>query len=247
MKSFPAATREKLGYYVYLYVDPRTDKVFYVGKGCDNRAFFHLDRNDGSDIAVRIAEIREERKEPKIEILVHGLQDAETALRVEAAAIDLLGREQLVNAVAGWGSREFGRYPVEEISALYCETPADILQKDAVLMIRINQLYYAGMPPQELYEVTRGVWKLSIERARQVQYVFAVFNNVVREVYEVEEWFTGGKTAYFHREKEEVDAPDRIEFVGRVAPEAVRKRYFLKSVSDYFVLGASNPVQYVNC
>ena len=246
MKSFPAATREKLGHYVYLYVDPRTDAVFYVGKGHNNRAFFHLDRDDGSAIATHIAEIRKARQEPRIEILVHGLQDAETALRVEAAAIDLLGREQLTNVVAGWGSREFGRYPIEEISALYCEKPARI-EEDAVLLIRINQHYYAGMSPEELYEVTRGVWKLSIERAQRVRYVFAVFNNVVREVYEVEEWFAGGETAYFHREKEDVEAPDRIEFVGRVAPEAVRKRYFLKSVSDYFSPGNANPVQYVNC
>ena len=27
---------EKLGYYVYLYVDPRDGKVFYIGKGWPN-------------------------------------------------------------------------------------------------------------------------------------------------------------------------------------------------------------------
>ena len=50
MKSFSAAVREKLGH--YLYIDPRTDEIFYVGKGDDNRAFYHLKREDEGDVAV---------------------------------------------------------------------------------------------------------------------------------------------------------------------------------------------------
>ncbi|HXH07683.1 MAG TPA: hypothetical protein VNI83_13960 [Vicinamibacterales bacterium] len=34
----PAATARKLGYYVYLYVDPTDRSVFYVGKGKNGRA-----------------------------------------------------------------------------------------------------------------------------------------------------------------------------------------------------------------
>jgi uncharacterized protein len=33
---------EKLGYYVYLLVDPQTDRVFYVGKGTGGRCFSHV-------------------------------------------------------------------------------------------------------------------------------------------------------------------------------------------------------------
>jgi hypothetical protein len=36
------STIEKLGYYVYLLIDPRNDKVFYVGKGKGNRVNQHL-------------------------------------------------------------------------------------------------------------------------------------------------------------------------------------------------------------
>ena len=247
MTSFSAAVREKLGYYVYLYVDPRTDQVFYVGKGQKNRVFHFGSDYVGSAVATRIAEIREEGYEPRIDILAHGFEDEVTALRVEAAAIDLLDGDQLLNARGGYGSREFGRYALEEIVAVYNQVPAQISDKDAVLLIRINQLYYAGMPPQELYEITRGVWRLSIERAQNVSYAFAVFNNVVREVYEVSGWFEGGQTAYFHRLPEDIDAPERIEFVGRIAPESIRKKYLFKSVNEYFVRGAANPVQYVNC
>jgi len=137
--------------------------------GCDNRAFFHLKRDDEGAVAARIAEIRSEGYEPKIDILAHGFKDEETALRVEAAAIDLLDRSQLLNERGGFESREFGRYPVDEVAALYSQDPIKIRGKDAVLLIRINQLYYAGMPAQELYEITRGIWRLSIERAQTVQ------------------------------------------------------------------------------
>lgn len=33
----PPGVGEQLGHYVYLYVDPRTDEPFYVGKGVGNR------------------------------------------------------------------------------------------------------------------------------------------------------------------------------------------------------------------
>ena len=247
MNSFSAAVREKLGHYVYLYIDPRTDEIFYVGKGHDNRAFFHLKREDEGDVAARVAEIRDEGYEPQIDILAHGFGDTETALRVEAAAIDLIGREQLLNQKNGFESREFGRYPIDELIALYDQTPVVIRKQDRVLLIRINQLYYAGISAPELYEITRGVWKLDLERAKNVQYAFAVFNNVVREVYEVQRWFEAGQTAYFYQSPEEVEIPGRIEFVGRIAPEEVRKRYLFKSVSEYLTRGAANPIQYVNC
>jgi len=44
-QSFPASTHERLGYYVYAYVDiSNNDKeeVIYIGKGKGNRCFDHL-------------------------------------------------------------------------------------------------------------------------------------------------------------------------------------------------------------
>jgi hypothetical protein len=31
-----------MGHYVYLYIHPKTDNIFYVGRGKGNRAFQHL-------------------------------------------------------------------------------------------------------------------------------------------------------------------------------------------------------------
>ena len=41
MELFPQSVKEKLDYYVYCLKDPRSQKIFYVGKGTDDRVFHH--------------------------------------------------------------------------------------------------------------------------------------------------------------------------------------------------------------
>ena len=38
---FRQKVKEPLGYYVYALVDPRNSKIFYIGKGKENRVFQH--------------------------------------------------------------------------------------------------------------------------------------------------------------------------------------------------------------
>ena len=131
-----------------------------------------------------------------------------------------------------------------ELRALYDAAPADI--DDAVLLIRINQLYRYGITAQELYEATRGVWKIG-KRREGTRYACAVFHSVVREVYEIEAWFPAGSTAYSTRPVDEVRVAGRWEFTGRVAGQAVRERYLSKSVASYLPNSSQNPLRYVNC
>lgn len=44
------------------------------------------------------------------------------------------------------------------------------IQEKAIL-IRISQLYHKSMSPQELYEATRGVWKVG-PRRNEAEFVF---------------------------------------------------------------------------
>lgn len=39
MNGFSEKVKQKLGYYVYALADPRDNKIFYIGKGINNRIF----------------------------------------------------------------------------------------------------------------------------------------------------------------------------------------------------------------
>jgi hypothetical protein len=241
--SVPPEVARSLGYYVYLYVDPRTGKPFYVGKGKDDRVLAHLSSEGESRKAAVLAELSEAGLESRLEILSHGLTDEETALRVEAAVIDLLGLDDLTNLVGGWRSVQFGRKSLEELIPYYAAKPATI--DDPVLLIRINRRYRHGMTPRELYEATRGVWKLG-RRREGGKYAFAVFEGVVREVYAIAGWHPAGTLEYETRD-EDLAVGGRWEFEGSVAPGTVRARYVGRSVAVYLPKGPQNPVKYVNC
>lgn len=191
LKEFSPEDRRRLGHYVYLYLDPASDEVFYVGNGLGNRAFSHLDDARESDKAARIGEIREAGRAPEIEILVHGLETEEEAYRVEAAAIDLLGKGHLTNRVRGWRSGTYGRMSAEQIEAQY--GPEEVAVQHPALLVRINQLFRYGMTAIELYDATRGWWRVGPNRD-QVNLALAVYDGVVQEVYQVEAWLPAGST-----------------------------------------------------
>lgn len=242
-QSIPPEVAGRLGYYVYLYVDPLDDRVFYVGKGKGDRVLAHLSEEGESRKLRILQEIREHGLEPQIDILAHQLPDEETAFRIEAAAIDLLGLGQLANAVRGWRSIQSGRLPLSELVIYYAARPVEVT--DPALLIRINRLYRHRMSANELYEATRGVWKVG-PRREGARLALAVFEGVTREVYTIEAWHPAGTLPYLSRPAEEVDAPGRWEFSGRVAPEVTRSRYRDRSVAAYFKRGQQNPVVYVN-
>jgi hypothetical protein len=244
MLSIPPEVARCLGYYVYLYVDPRSHRPFYVGKGCGERVLAHLGVTGETRKAQILDELRLAGLEPRLEILAHGLADEETALRIEAAVIDLCGLGDLTNEIRGWRSIQLGRIPLSELVVYYAAKPVTVTHP--ALLIRINRLYRHGMPEHELYEATRGVWKLGTRRD-SAKYALAVFERVARQVYEIDSWHRAGTTAYKTRTQESVDRPDRWEFTGHIASEDLRSRYVGSSVAAYFPKGLQSPVVYVNC
>lgn len=114
-----------------------------------------------------------------------------------------------------------------------------------VLLIRLSRLFREGMTDPELYEATRGVWKLGPRRER-VQYVLAVAGGTVREVYAVDGWHAAGTTEYATRPLPHLQRPGRCEFTGTVAPEEVRRLYLGGRVDEFFPQGAQTPVRYVD-
>ena len=55
---FSPDVARKVGHYVYLYIDPETEDVFYVGKGRGNRAFTHLEDDSEHEKVKRIRHLR---------------------------------------------------------------------------------------------------------------------------------------------------------------------------------------------
>lgn len=117
---------------------------------------------------------------------------------------------------------------------------------DPVVLIRPTRLYRPDMSAEELYEATRGVWRIKPERAEQARYALTVVGDEVVEVYEIERWQSAGMSRYRFRPPHEVERPGRHEFVGRPANGGGR-RYIGISVAEYLPNGAQNPVRYVNC
>ena len=90
----------------------------------------------------------------------------------------------------------------------------DIIEN--VIAIKINQAYRENMTELELYEVTRGYWKVDVKRAEKADYVFSVYKGMIKEVYKVIEWLPAGTLPRPTLPDAEVPA-DRYEFVGEVA------------------------------
>ena len=243
---FSPAVLNELKYYVYLYSDPVTGEIFYVGKGKGNRVFAHLDDTGESEKVEYIRKLRAQGYEPKIEILIHGLEDEKTALRVESSVIDLIGIENLTNKQSGYKSSTFGRMSLSQLISAYEKKKVDITEPG--ILIRINKAFRYSMSDVELYDYTRGRWRLNPDNAKKAVYAFSVYGGIIQEVYSILDWYEGGTTFNVRKDEEEntEKLDGRWEFIGNLAPDDIRKKYRYKSVEHYFDKGNSNPVMYVN-
>lgn len=239
---------EQLKSYVYLLIDPRNggDEIFYVGKGQGNRVFEHArgalaDAESDSGTMDRIRAIHATGHEVRHELLRFGLPDR-TALEVEAAAIQLLGLDGLTNAVEGHHTWARGRMRTDVAESQFEAPPARDIAEKAVLF-RIPRLWSPVMSAAELYESTRGWWRVG-PRREDTDYAFAVSRGIIREVYEIHGWRERelGDRAW---EQDIGKSRKRWGFCGVVAEELAHYRN--TSVRHLFKKGTSSPFKYLNC
>lgn len=240
MKEFSPKTCENIGYYVYALVDPRNSKVFYIGKGVGNRVFAHA--NDAIESEVEtdklnlIREIHNAGLKVDHFIVRHGM-DEDTAYEVESALIDFLTYPKfnietvLANDVAGHHQWERGIKTVDEIEQTYAAEPLVINPDDKILGVNLNRSYRKG---KDIYEITRGWWKLSASRIKKVNVVLGICNGIVRGVYRPfpDSW------------EEETDRKGRWAFSGE---EIKDSPYMNKDARGIVEFGSGNPVKYINC
>jgi hypothetical protein len=244
ISTFNKRVRDELGWYVYLYTDPESGRVFYVGKGKGNRCFAHLRSKGDADKARVISRLRKLELSPRIDILRGGLSQSEAFL-VESAVIEALGIDSLSNRVRGHGAVQWGRDEVSEVAARLGAKPAKIV--DPSILIKVTFGFRPDMTIPQMYDATRGCWKTGAKRSK-AKYAMCVYGNVIREVFEISGWLPAGATMKAkHLDGRPKREKGRWEFVGRVADEAVRRRYRGKSVESWFGWGAQNPIRYVAC
>ena len=221
------------GFYVYVLVDPRNNKVFYVGKGTGNRVFSHeIESEKASKFEKqKIRKIREIEKDGFFvqRVIVNwGLSENE-AFIAEATLINLLNyipSLQLTNEVSGHHIHE--SLTVEEFELRYGAIPLRMEDiRHSILVIKINKLYRRGMSSAELYDTVRGLWNASLKsiQSKKVEYVFGVYNGLIVAVYKPDEWHYG---------YEMIDIPQK-DMLKPEDYERLKKRvYFV--CKDYSVL-----------
>ena len=246
--SWRPGVEERLGYYVYLLVDPRDGKPFYVGKGTGGRCFSHVgeahkpsrDSKGDYEKLATIRGIEDAGHRVSIEILRHGLTEDE-AFHVESAAIELLGFSDLTNRVVGHGTDWVGWMGVDDVNAQYGAVPVDFDPLHKVILIR-SRRFGKVMGEDALYEATRVWWRVGSRRLK-ADYAMAVRGGVVRAVYKIDGWVKP-------TEEDIAKAPNRLGrhgFVGHVDPE-MEERYLFADVTAFLPeRGGRNPIRYVNC
>ena len=252
MQEFQPAVIEALKYYVYCLVNPRDNKIFYIGKGKGNRVFQHakdsLNENDQSLKLDIIRSILREGKQVGLFILRHNLTE-ETAFVVESVLIDLLTYQkfnktnQLANIVAGHHQWDEGIKSIEEINAIYNCDKIDVNNGDTLLLVSLNRSFNQAKADGvyrrvDIYEATRKYWdNISPKRAPNIRYVLGVYKGVVRSVIEVRSWkwtLIAEDGTKFKRE--------RCIFEGNLLENSP---YLNKDVSDYPFSRFGGSIRYI--
>lgn len=235
---FSQAVSDKLKYYVYRLIDPRSGSTFYVGRGRGNRVFEHAagdekpsKSEDAESLKIRmIREIKNDEFRVQHVIHRHGMSE-ESAKEVEAALIDAY--PGLTNIQPGCDS-DRGAMHASQVIRLYEAEEAKFVHK--LVLITINRT----IEDRPLYDAVRYAWHIDVKRADKCDYVLAVANGMIVGAYEAAEWLPATPKNFpgFPRTD-----PERSGFHGKEAPEAVKALYVQKRV-PHSKAGARNPIRY---
>lgn len=186
-----AEIEDALGEYVYALEDPRTGRVFYVGRGVRNRVLHHArDSLDEALPGAKLSLIRDIRRhglEPRAWILRRRIGRRIGAAEMEALAIDILSRwhAHLLNEVRGAGVAD-GIRSLEGLLADYTAKPLETTR--AAILVNIGRTWIEGISDEALWDAARKWWMCRPEdRAVPPRLLLAEAGNIVRGA-----WFIAG-------------------------------------------------------
>jgi hypothetical protein len=237
--SFPPGVAAKLGYYVYLLVDPRTGRPFFVGRGRGDRCHRHVqaarggppsdDGSSGFPLLDRIREAEADGRTVRVEILRHGLSAGEADL-IEASVADALGLAHPTRL----GPQ---RQAAVEVGATLAKR-AKFKPRHQVVLLRRGP---HGVPTG--YDSVRHGWRIGRRwidtgSPRAPQWAVVVSGHLVDAVFRIDAWEPSPNPSGV--------GGDRFSFVGTPDPE-LDERYAGRSVASYLGTGTPSAVTYVWC
>lgn len=254
-------TQEQVGWYVYALIDPRNSAVFYIGKGKGNRAFQHANeaRNSSDVNSQKFQIIRDIQDKtganPRVVILRHRLASESEAFQIEAALLDFarlnIDREvvqsegvELANSVRGHHSNAVGLMSAADIEAIYAATPLALSEfPHSAIAFRIAKRWSPAMSTQDVYEVTRGWWRIGSRRQR-ARLALAVSDGIIRGIFEIQgdSWRprVAGDRGFTP------NSPSRWGFEG-IDASGSYPDILHRDISSWFKAGNQTPFLYVNC
>lgn len=251
MDRFSNKTIEELGCYVYSLIDPRNNKIFYIGKGSGNRVFQHskaaLQENEESLKLNLIRDIISSGAKVEYYIIRHKLSEKE-AFQIESVLIDFLtypkfNTEQiLTNIVSGHHQWDEGIKTVDEISTIYDCEKISINPNEQLLLVSLNRSFddakaHGVFRRADIYEKTRKYWAIAKSRAAKIDYVLGVCHGIVRAVLKVD----GYDWTLYDEESKVYFKKERCCFYGTLVTDSP---YLNKEVSDY-PFGSGGAIRYI--
>jgi hypothetical protein len=241
---FPSEVVDRLKWYVYRLVDPRTGHTFYVGKGRADRIFQHakaaLTASDEQDAATLKYQLIKAIRFVGLDVVHiihrHGIESEEVALQIEAAVMDAY--PDLSNQAGGHGSGDYGVRSVVEIIAEYSMEP--FIAREPLMLISISKSFQEEN--KSIYDAVRGCWKIKADKARKYKLVLAHRRGIVLGAFRPNKWLPSTSLNFPWHDGDE----NRWGFVGEPAEAETTSLYVQKRVPDqYRAKGAAFPVRYV--
>lgn len=202
---FTELTREKINHYVYCLVDPRDNRIFYIGMGQGNRMFDHakaaLANPRKSDKLDLIREIINDKKHGAVKyyVLRHGIPTKTQAAEIESVLIDLLtsplseNPPKMTVEMKGWDTLERGMKSIDELEAQYSAHQFELQVGDFPVFLNIHKTF-SSEENFDIYKAVRSSWNISKTNRDRITHVLAVYHNIVRGVYRPEKWSKAGGT-----------------------------------------------------
>jgi hypothetical protein len=268
INSFLPEIQRVLDYYVYKLIDPRDGKVFYIGRGKDNRIFDHVAGTNAKFLQI-YKELGEESQENneldhifslkektiyeihskglKVTQIIHrhGLT-LDQAKEVEAALLD--DYNGITNIKGGYGSIERGPMSVNDIIQKYRLDEVEFSEEDKLILINIKNSIKENT---SIYDATRYAWVVNIKRANNAEYIISHSSGIILDVFNLDKvkgWQEALSSNFNHFPFPDLEGRKAFQ-QGTEVDETIKTRFLgkrLPSIYNDQLLSGQNPIKYIN-